>query len=437
MGVSAASVTRGWRLARAWLHQRLTKGSPPSPLTARANPVTYDPRTLEASGGAVRSGPRARARGARAASSRSACADDPRLLREVEALLDRTSTPAPSARPRPSMSAAIGAARARVAAPAACDARFGSRLGRYEIVSLLGAGGMGEVYRARDPQLGREVGIKILSWRAARSPASSSSASNARRARSARSITRTSSRCTTSAWSAASPTSSRNCSRARRCVRASTPAPLPVGAGARPRAADRSGLTAAHDKGRRPPRHQAREPVRHERRPRQDSRLRSGQADRRTAASQRPRASRPSREHGLLLGTAGYMSPEQVRGRPADARSDVFAFGAVLYEMLDRPSRVHRRLRGRNAERDPDERSAAAPAGDARAAGAAPADSCSSASKRISNTGFRPRARSAPRSRPPGSRRDSAAPDRCRPIRHAAVVRLGQSQMAGTPAGFC
>ena len=38
----------------------------------------------------------------------------------------------------------------------------GSRLGPYEILSLLGAGGMGEVYRARDPRLAREVAIKVL-----------------------------------------------------------------------------------------------------------------------------------------------------------------------------------------------------------------------------------------------------------------------------------
>ncbi len=42
----------------------------------------------------------------------------------------------------------------------------------------------------------------------------------------------------------------------------------------------------------------------------------------------------PRTEEGVVMGTAGYMSPEQVRGQKADARSDIFAFGAVLYEML-------------------------------------------------------------------------------------------------------
>ncbi|HEX9305595.1 MAG TPA: protein kinase, partial [Thermoanaerobaculia bacterium] len=46
-------------------------------------------------------------------------------------------------------------------------------------------------------------------------------------------------------------------------------------------------------------------------------------------------------EPGVVLGTLGYMSPEQVRGKPADARSDIFAFGAILYEMLSGKRAFH------------------------------------------------------------------------------------------------
>jgi Tol biopolymer transport system component len=47
-------------------------------------------------------------------------------------------------------------------------------------------------------------------------------------------------------------------------------------------------------------------------------------------------------EAGTVLGTAGYMSPEQVRGKPADSRSDIFSFGAILYEMLSGKRAFHR-----------------------------------------------------------------------------------------------
>ena len=49
----------------------------------------------------------------------------------------------------------------------------------------------------------------------------------------------------------------------------------------------------------------------------------------------------PGTEPGLIMGTVGYMSPEQVRGKPADARSDIFAFGAILYEMISGKRAFH------------------------------------------------------------------------------------------------
>ena len=46
-------------------------------------------------------------------------------------------------------------------------------------------------------------------------------------------------------------------------------------------------------------------------------------------------------EPGVVMGTAGYMSPEQVRGKPADHRSDIFSFGSILYEMLSGKRAFH------------------------------------------------------------------------------------------------
>src|SRR5881396_3253774 len=83
-----------------------------------------------------------------------ACAHDPTLRREVESLLAQP--------PAGMIDEPVGALVAELVTPRAPRLAPGSSVGPYRIERLLDAGGMGEVYRARDTTLGRDVAIKIL-----------------------------------------------------------------------------------------------------------------------------------------------------------------------------------------------------------------------------------------------------------------------------------
>ena len=220
----------------------------------------------------------------------------------------------------------------------------GSRLGPYEILGQIGAGGMGEVYRAKDPRLGRDVAIKVL-------PASfSPDADRLRRfeqeAKAAGVLNHPN---ITAVYDIGThdgaPYVVQELLEGETLRAELAGGPLLAAQGDRLRDADRPGPGRRAREGHRPPGPEAREPLRHEGRPRQDPRLRPRQADADGDGSGRADepADRdaPAPSPASCMGTLGYMSPEQVKGKPADARTDIFAFGAILYEMLSGKRAFH------------------------------------------------------------------------------------------------
>jgi eukaryotic-like serine/threonine-protein kinase len=212
----------------------------------------------------------------------------------------------------------------------------GARLGPYEIVAPLGAGGMGEVYRARDPRLGRDVALKVMA------PGKGASEERLRRfeqeARAAGALSHPNLLTVFDAGRHdAVPYLVFELLEGTTLRTRLGSGPLPLRKAVDVGVQIALGLAAAHEKG----------IVHRDLKPEnvflttdgQVKILDFGLAKLRPEldATARPDASTPEEaltRDGVLLGTAAYMSPEQVRGRPADARSDIFALGAVLYEML-------------------------------------------------------------------------------------------------------
>ena len=204
----------------------------------------------------------------------------------------------------------------------------GTKLGSYEILGPLGAGGMGEVYRARDPRLDRDVAVKVL-------PEEFFEGEERRQRfeREAKLLASLNHPGIAALYSFEEiPSSSSPPLRhilVMELLEGETLRAALAGAkrldaeGARVRAADRAGPRGRAREGDRPPGPEARERLRHE--GRAVKILDFGLAKLAQPGGGRAARTcrRPTRgtEPGVVMGTLGYMSPEQVKGKPADARS--------------------------------------------------------------------------------------------------------------------
>jgi serine/threonine protein kinase len=209
----------------------------------------------------------------------------------------------------------------------------GTKLGPYEIVSPLGAGGMGEVYRARDTRLGRDVAIKVLPeglaqdtdrLRRFEQEARTIAALNHPNILGIHDIGTHAGAPFLVSELLEGATLREELDAGRPPVRRAIEYALGIA----------QGLAAAHDKG----------IVHRDLKPENLFITRDGRVkvldfglaklvrpeERNQTMSTLAGATLP----GMVIGTVGYMSPEQVRGEASDVRSDIFSFGAVLYEML-------------------------------------------------------------------------------------------------------
>ena len=224
----------------------------------------------------------------------------------------------------------------------------GTKLGPYEILSPLGAGGMGEVYRAKDTRVDRAVALKVLP-----EEFFESEERRGRFEREAKLLASLNHPGVAVLYSFEEIPSSSSSSRhilVMELLEGETLRAALAGAKVSTKKALEwarqiaQGLAAAHEKG----------IVHRDLKPENVFVTRDGRikildfglaklADPVGGGegTNLPTATRGT-EPGVVMGTLGYMSPEQVKGRPADARSDIFSFGAILYEMLSGQRAFHR-----------------------------------------------------------------------------------------------
>ena len=214
----------------------------------------------------------------------------------------------------------------------------GAKLGPYEIVAPIGAGGMGEVYKAKDTRLDRTVAIKVLP-----SELSQHEELRQRFEREARAVSSLNHRHICTLYDIGREDSVdfmvmeylEGETLADRVAKG----PLPVDEALRYGIEVADALHRAHRAG----------VVHRDVKPgniiitKDGTKLldfglaRKGEAARRNlgeGGSSAATEAKPLTEQGTILGTFQYMAPEQLEGRETDARTDIFAFGAVLYEML-------------------------------------------------------------------------------------------------------
>ena len=274
---------------------------------------------------------------ARRAFLEEACRDDAELRREVESLLAQEHTPSIVDQGMEAVAAAVFEDVPPLAT--------GTALGPYLVEALLGAGGMGEVYRARDTRLNRDIALKVLPRSLTHDP--DRLARFTREARVLASLNHPNIAAIHGFEEdrdqpvlvlelVEGPTLADRI--------AQGPIALPDALPIARQIAD--ALAAAHEHG---VIHRDLKPANIKvcddgtvkvldfglAKPLQDAR--STPSEDRSSIPGRPSLAVTSpvvTAKGVILGTAAYMSPEQAKGRPADKRSDVWAFGCVLYEML-------------------------------------------------------------------------------------------------------